>query len=302
MFKYNIVLWSPVICRLNHSCENPKWFSDNRDGKGIKYYDFSHFLKYFQHLTFGITLHCISVKNYEKKLHFKCTHKELIALNMFKYNIVLWSHVICRLNHSCENPKWFRDNREEKASSITIFLIFLKYFQHLTFGITLHCISGKSTRRNFILNAHIKNSSPLTCLSIILCCEVTWYVAWTIHVKILNDSGTIVTEKASSITIFLIFLIFSTPHVWNNSPLHFRKNYEKKLHFKCTHKELIALNMFKYNIVLWSHVICRLNHSCENPKWFRDNREQKVSSITIFLIFFYIFNTSRFEWLSIAFQ
>ena len=192
-------------------------------GKGIKYYDFSHFFKIFStpHVWNNSPLHFRKI--YEKKLHFKCTHKELLALNMFKYNIVLWSHVICRLNHSCENPKWFSDNREEKASSITIFLIFLKYFQHLTFGITLHCISGKSTRRNFILNAHIKNSSPLTCLSIILCCEVTWYVAWTIHVKILNDSGTIVSKRYQVLRFFSFFSIFSTPHVSNDSPLHFSK-------------------------------------------------------------------------------
>ena len=74
---------------------------------------------------------------------------------------------------------------------------------------TLHCISGKNyetTRSDFILKAHIKNSSSLTCLSIILCCEVTWYVTWTIHLKILKWFSDNREEKASSSTIFVIYI------------------------------------------------------------------------------------------------
>ena len=69
---------------------------------------FSSYFLYFQHLTFGMTLHCISGKNYEttrSDFILNAHRKELIVLNMFKYNIVLWSHVICHLNHSSENPK-----------------------------------------------------------------------------------------------------------------------------------------------------------------------------------------------------
>ena len=48
---------------------------------------------YFQHLTFGMTLHCISVKNYEKRLHFKCTPKELIVLKITCLSIILCCEV-----------------------------------------------------------------------------------------------------------------------------------------------------------------------------------------------------------------
>ena len=96
-----------------------------------------------------------------------------------------------------------------KMYQVIRFSSFFLYFQHLTFGMTLHCISGKNyetTRSDFILNAHIKNSSSLTCLSIILCCEVTWYVTWTIHLKILKWFSDNREEKASNDTIFVIYI------------------------------------------------------------------------------------------------
>ena len=118
----------------------------------------------------------------------------------------------------------------------------------------------------------------------------------TIFLKILNDSVTIVRKMYQVIRFSSFFFVFSTPHVWNDSPLHFRKklrNYAKRLHFKCTHKELIVLNMFKYNIVLWSHVICHLNHSSENPKmiqWQSWGKGIKWYDFCHFYIYIYFCN------------
>ena len=163
-----------------------------------------------------------------------CTHKELIVLNMFKYNIVLWSHVICHLNHSSENPKWFSDNSEEKVSSNTIFLIFFNIFNTSRLEWLSIRFQLKTTRSNFILKAHIKNSSSLTLLSVILCCEVTWYVTWTIFLKILNDSVTIVRKRYQLRRFFpfyiYIYIFFFFQHLTFGMTLHCNsvKNYEKQ--------------------------------------------------------------------------
>ena len=42
-----------------------------------------------------------------------------------------------------------------KKKSNNIFLIHIEYFEHLTFGMTVHCASIKIMRENIILNAQI---------------------------------------------------------------------------------------------------------------------------------------------------